>query len=277
MKTSVILSTYNQPAWLRKTLLGYIYQDTHDFDLIIADDGSGQETRQVVEEFQLNAPFPIKHVWHYDEGFRKSTILNKAILFSQSDYLIFSDGDCIPRNNFVSTHQQAARRNYFISGGYCKLPMKLSKAIEEVDIQSGRCFKTSWLNQQGFRKASGMLKIGLHGRLSQLADGITPTKATWNGCNASGWRSDILSVNGHNETMQYGGQDRELGERLMNFGIQAKQFRHRAILLHLDHPRSYKTDQSVEKNLAVRIATRNHRSTWSSHGIIKPASLFATQ
>ena len=90
MKTSVILSTYNQPEWLRKTILGYIYQDTHDFEIIIADDGSGEETRQVIEEFQFNSPFPIKHVWHHDEGFRKSTILNKAIIFSQSDYLIFS-------------------------------------------------------------------------------------------------------------------------------------------------------------------------------------------
>ena len=155
--------------------------------------------------------------------------------------------------------------------------MNVSKMIDKADIQSGRCFSTSWLNQQGFRKASGMLKIGLQGRLSKLADGITPTKATWNGCNASGWRSDILSVNGHNETMQYGGQDRELGERLINFGLQTKQFRHRATLLLLDHPRGYKTRASIERNLAIRATTRNSESTWTTHGIIKPTSPLKTQ
>ncbi|BDS07813.1 hypothetical protein NT6N_28530 [Oceaniferula spumae] len=273
MKTSIIISTYNQPKWLRKTLLGYVNQDTHDFEIVIADDGSGEETRQVVEEYQQTAPFPVKHVWHHDSGFRKSTILNKAILFSQGDYLIFSDGDCIPRHDFVSTHLDAAEPGHFISGGYCKLPLELSRAICEDDIRTGRCFDSQWLGVHGFQNLGSKLKIGLHGQLSRFADGITTTKATWNGCNASGWKQDIVDVNGHDETMCYGGQDRELGERLINLGLRSKQFRHRAVLLHLDHPRAYKTRESIEKNLSVRAATRSSQSTWTTHGIIKPLHL----
>ncbi|MBK1831711.1 glycosyltransferase family 2 protein [Verrucomicrobiaceae bacterium R5-34] len=271
MKTSIILSTYKQPKWLRKTLLGYVHQDTRNFEIVIADDGSGEETRKVIEHFQHSAPFAIKHVWHDDDGFRKSTILNKAILFSEGDYLIFSDGDCIPRHDFVSTHLDAAQPGHFISGGYCKLPLDLSRAITEEDIRSGRCFQSRWLGTRGFHKLDSMMKIGLHKPLSRLADGITPTKATWNGCNASGWTQDILAVNGHDESMQYGGQDREMGERLMNLGVQAKQFRHRAVLLHLDHPRGYKTPESIRKNLAVRAATRSSGSTWTPRGIVKSA------
>ena len=86
---------------------------------------------------------------------------------------------------------------------------------------------------------------------------ITPTKATWNGCNASGWIDDILKTNGFNEEMQYGGQDREFGERMFNLGIKSKQIRYSAILLHLDHKRPYKTKDSINKNIAINIIKKN--------------------
>ena len=75
--------------------------------------------------------------------------------------------------------------------------------------------------------------------LASLLDALTPTRATWNGGNASGWRADVLRVNGFDERMGYGGEDRELGERLVNAGIRGKQVRHRTITVHLDHARPY--------------------------------------
>ena len=81
---------------------------------------------------------------------------------------------------------------------------------------------------------------------------MTPTNASWNGHNASGWKKDIMAINGFDERMQYGGQDRELGERLFNYGIKSKQIRYSAICVHLDHPRSYKTKESIDKNLEIR-------------------------
>jgi glycosyltransferase involved in cell wall biosynthesis len=112
-KIGVIISTYNSPQWLEKTLWGYENQTIMPDEIIIADDGSKEETRKLVETFI--SKLPIKYVWHEDEGFQKSRILNKAIVLSTSDYLIFTDQDCIPRNDFVETHIKYAQKGYFLS------------------------------------------------------------------------------------------------------------------------------------------------------------------
>lgn len=97
----IIISTYNNPAWLEKVLWGYLYQ-THPADeIVIADDGSKEDTRLLIESFK--SKLPIKHVWHEDNGFQKSRILNSALIASQSDYLIFTDQDCIPRKDFIAS------------------------------------------------------------------------------------------------------------------------------------------------------------------------------
>jgi glycosyltransferase involved in cell wall biosynthesis len=104
MKLSVIISTYNAEEWLHKVLLGYAIQTLQDFEIIVADDGSTTKTKEVIQQFQDKFKHPILHVWHEDEGFRKCKILNKAIVQSSADYLLFTDGDCIPRNDFVANH-----------------------------------------------------------------------------------------------------------------------------------------------------------------------------
>ena len=129
MNASVILSTYNSVEWLEKVLWGYSAQTYTDFEIVIADDGSGEETRRRIEELKALIAIPIVHVWHEDDGFQKTKILNKAILAARSDYLIFTDGDCVPRKDFVATHMQYREPGYFLSGGYFKLPMDISKAI----------------------------------------------------------------------------------------------------------------------------------------------------
>ena len=94
-------------------------------------------------------------------------------------------------------------------------------------------------------------------------------QASFNNCNSSAWKGDLIAINGYDERMQYGGPDRELGERLENFGIKSKQIRHKAIVLHLDHARGYKTKESLEKNLAIRKKVKEEKITWTEHGIEK--------
>jgi len=269
MKQSVILSTYNQPEWLEKALHGYLYQTFTDFELLVADDGSDARTKAVIETFAQSAQFPVRHIWHADEGFQKTRILNKAILETTTDYLVFSDGDCIPHPEFLESHARQARQDHFLSGGYCKLPAKLSAEITVDDIRTGRVFELRWLRAHGLRGFSKCLRIGSPPLLSPLLDACTPTKATWNGHNASGWKSDILAVNGFNEAMQYGGEDREMGERLVNMGIRGCGVRHQAITLHLDHSRGYVKPEMIQKNLEIREHTRTSRSVWSPDGIRK--------
>jgi glycosyltransferase involved in cell wall biosynthesis len=268
MKLSVIISTYNNPAWLEKVMWGYECQSYKNFELIIADDGSGQPTFDLIERFKQNQVLDIKHVWHPDNGFQKSAILNKAVAASETDYLLFSDGDCIPRRDFVETHVRNAKPGYFLSGGYFKLPMETSKAISREDIVNGNAFDVNWLHAHGLKKTYKELKLVSRGFQQSLLNFLTPTKPTWNGHGSSGWKKDILAVNGYNEEMQYGGQDRELGERLMNSGIKGKQIRYSAICVHLDHKRGYNTPESISKNRKIREQTRYQRKVWTKSGIL---------
>jgi hypothetical protein len=149
------------------------------------------------------------------------------------------------------------------------LPMATSKAITRDDIYSGRCFDVRWLKENGLPSSYKTLKLSSSGLLQKLLNWLTPTKATWNGHNSSGWKKDIFAVNGFNEQMQYGGQDRELGERLVNYGIVGKQIRYSAICVHLDHKRSYKTPESIAKNRQIRKETRDLKKVWTEFGIVK--------
>ena len=104
MDVSVIVSTYNEPDWLEKAVWGWDAQSERGFELLVADDGSGPETAERIERLRAETGLTIRHVWQEDEGFRKSAILNRAIEAAEGDYLVFSDGDCIPRADFLATH-----------------------------------------------------------------------------------------------------------------------------------------------------------------------------
>ncbi len=268
-KISIVVSTYNSEAWLEKVLWGFQYQTFKDFEVVIADDGSGPATRKLLEEMQKEVSYPIIHVWQEDDGFQKSRILNKAVVACNAPYVIMTDGDCIPREDFVEVHYINKEPGYFISGGYYMLPMNISRAITREDIEKQNCFNIQWLKKMGIPKTFKNNKLTARGFISKFFNTITPTNASWNGHNSSGWKKDILNVNGFDERMQYGGQDRELGERLFNFGIKSKQLRYSAVCVHLDHKRGYKTPESIEKNKAIRKETRNQKRVWTHYGISK--------
>lgn len=269
---SVVFTTYNQPDWLEKVLVGFGAQDRTDFEVLVADDGSRNDTRERIEALRGQLPVEVRHLWQADDGFRKCEALNMAIRESRADYLLFTDGDCIPRADFVSTHLRLREPGRFLSGGYHKLPMDTSRAISLDDIRSGRCFDAGWLRERGMPASRRDVKLTAGPRLGALLDVISPARASWNGHSASAWKGDIVAINGFDERMKYGGQDREFGERLENAGIRGKRIRHRAIVLHLDHPRGYATQDSIDFNRGLRADTRRLRRTWTEFGIEKRAA-----
>lgn len=267
--TSVIISTYNSPEWLQKVLWSFDVQTFKDFEVVIADDGSGPETKALIETMKTQVSYPIQHIWHEDNGFQKTIILNKATLASQGDYLVYTDGDCIARADFLQVHIDNREEGYFLSGGYFKLPMDISELISEEDIKTQRCFDIKWLSSHGLKSSFKINKITAKGFKQKLLNALTPTTATWNGHNASGYKKVIIAANGYDERMQYGGEDRELGERLFNAGIKAKQVRYSAICLHLDHERGYVKPEMIEKNLKIRATTKKDKLTQTAFGIEK--------
>ncbi|MCH6256261.1 glycosyltransferase family 2 protein [Puniceicoccaceae bacterium K14] len=266
MRASIIISTYNSPLWLQKVLWGYTQQSDKEFEILIADDGSNEICRNEIKRIIEQSPLKIRHIWHPDKGFRKTLILNKALLASKYEYIVFSDGDCIPHPNFVSVHKRFASKGSYLSGGYVKLPMALSQSLSQGDIRSGHAFKIAWLRKHGFFNLRSAAKLS-NNSLSRILDFLTTTRPTLNGQNSSGWKKDIFKANGFDNRMVYGAEDSELGIRLNNLGIRGIQIRHSAACLHLDHPRSYVSKEGWAFNRRIRSETQRSRAKTTPHGL----------
>lgn len=269
IKTSVIITTYNSEEWLKKVLIGYSLQTEKDFEIVIADDGSTVKTKELINEFLIAFKNPIVHVWQEDLGFRKCKILNLAIIKANSNYIIFTDGDCIPRKDFVETHLKHKKEGYFLSGGYFKLDDKLSNSIQKEEIFNQKAFNIQWLIKNGLSINFKLTKLTHSLFFAKFMNWITPTKKTFNGHNTSCFKEDIMAVNGFNENMSYGGLDREIGERMMNNGINGIQIRYSAICLHLNHARNYATSKTWKVNNEIRKYNLKNNITYISNGIFK--------
>lgn len=267
MKLSVIISTYNSPLWLEKVLWGYSAQQHRDFEIVIADDGSTQETAELLRRMVSEAGLAIEHVWQRDDGFRKCRILNKAVLAAKCDYLVFTDGDCIPRADFLAEHVRNAEPGYFLSGSYCKLPMAISEVITKDDILSGRCFDIDWLRAQGLPRNRKNLKLAAPPKRAGLLNRLTTARCNFKGSNGSAWKADVLRVNGFDERMAWGGEDREFGVRLRNAGIRPRHIRYNAICIHLDHSRGYRDEAVVAANKRLRKQSQRSRRSETPAGI----------
>lgn len=270
MRVSVIISTFDSPLWLEKVLWGYRCQTWTPWEVIVADDGSGPETTCVIARHRGTGQRPLQHVWHPHRGYRKCSILNRAIERAGGDYLIFSDGDCVPRADFVASHAGLARPGHALSGGCIRVPLPTSHAITPDAIVSGAFARPDWLRRHGALSVRGWLKLRASGGpAGAILDRLTPTRATFNGHNASAWRDDVLRVNGFDERMQYGGLDREFGERLVHSGVRFRQIRHRAVCVHLEHSRSWVSEESWRRNAAIRAHTRRECPAWTPFGVVQ--------
>lgn len=266
---SVVISTYNSVPWLEKTLWSYEYQVFREFEIIIADDGSNEETANFIADFAKKSAKKITHVWHEDDGFQKTKILNKALKYCNAEYVVMTDGDCIAREDFLQIHYERREAGYFLSGGYYKLPLDISENITKNDIATQRCFDIKWLRSRGLPINYKNQKLTSNFVQAGVMEKLTPTNASWNGHNASGWLEDILAVNGFDERMQYGGEDRELGERLINNGVKSKQIRYSAICLHLEHSRGYINKDAQDLNDKIRKITKTEKVVFTPHGLVK--------
>lgn len=265
--TAVIVATYNWPAALELVVWGYAVQTVRPARVIVADDGSGPETRALVERLRGDTGLDLVHVWHDDRGFRKSEILNRAVVAAREPYLIFSDGDVIPRDDFVATHLRHAERGRFLVGMTVRLPKDVSARITVDDVRAGRPFDVRWLKAQGFAPGRHALRFSRANWWNTVLDAVTPTPPRWRGGNASTWREYIVAVNGFDMEMGYGGQDAEIGDRLENMGIRPKRIRFRASTVHLYHERPWRDAAMVERNREHRHRVRTSANRRARAGI----------
>jgi glycosyltransferase involved in cell wall biosynthesis len=235
VKTAVIVTTYNRPDALAAVLEGYRHQDRDDFELIVADDGSTPDTRELVEEYGRTVPFPVRHVWQPDEGFRAGAVRNRALAATRAEYVIFTDGDCVPRSSFVSRHRRLAEPGRFLSGNRVLLSAGFTERVLRERLPIHAWSRTAWL---AVRLAGGIDRLL---PLLELPD--TPLRrrlpGRWKGvktCNLSAWRADLLAVNGFDEAYSgWGLEDTDLVIGLLRAGVRHKSARFATPVFHLWH------------------------------------------
>lgn len=266
-QATVIVTTYRSPNYLRRVLQGFCQQSTFDFEVIVGEDGRTEATRAVVDQCATQACFSIHYLPQTRRGFGKTRILNRAIQASGGAYLIFTDGDCVPRFDFVQHHLSLARPGRFLSGGCCRLPRALTNGILTGTVPYREFTNAGWLKANGLNLSAKWIWIERYPGLATWFDRATTTRPTFNGHNASAWKEDLVRVNGFNLEMGYGGLDRELGERLENSGISGFQIRHQAVVFHLDHDRDYVSEADWQRNGEIREQVRRSRITRAQNGL----------
>jgi glycosyltransferase involved in cell wall biosynthesis len=257
--SSLIIATYNWPQALELCLLSVLNQRTLPSEIVIADDGSRGDTRQLIENFTKDAPVPVQHIWHPDEGFQLGRIRNKAMAAAKGDYLIQIDGDLVLHPFFVRDHVQAARNRHFIGGSRVLLSEALSKqAIANKQLRFG-------LFEKGVKNNFN----GLHlPGVASLVELFKKEKGLYNlrGCNMSFWKKDIVAVNGYNEAISgWGREDTELVIRLYNSGVQRVFFKLQGIVYHLYHKENDRN--RLLQNDEILEATRQQQLTRCKQGI----------
>ena len=255
MTTAVIVTTYNRPDALAAVLEGYCAQLDHKFELLIADDGSTDDTRKLVEVHAARAPFALHHVWQEDTGFRPGAARNRAAARTTADYLIFADGDCVPARDFVRQHLALAEASYFLSGNRVLLSPAFTKRVLRDHAPIHLWPATRWLRAWAARDVNRLLP------LLKLPDAsfrrCTPNQ--WEGvksCNLSLWRADFMRVNGFDESYSgWGLEDSDLAIRLIHAGVHHKSARFATPVFHLWHRENDRSRLTENQKLLDEIIT----------------------
>ncbi len=222
---SLIIPTYERPGALDQVLRGMHAQTEMPGEILVADDGSGPATRDVIQKWQPQLPAPMRHVWQEDNGFHKTIIMNKALAAATGEYVVMLDGDCVPHRRFVGDHARLAEKNYWVQGRRCFVRDAFAAEFSTATpvfrwILRGRI--TGWGKAIRFPVPIVRRNTGQRGII---------------GCNMGYWREDLLAINGFDEEYTgWGGEDSDLGTRLYNLGRPRKFVYGHAVVFHLDHP-----------------------------------------
>jgi glycosyltransferase involved in cell wall biosynthesis len=265
LRVSVIVTTYNNPRALALVLAGLARQSVRGFEILVADDGSGPETAAVVGEFAARAPVSVRHVWHPDEGFRKCTISNTAILAASGDYLVFFDGDCIPTRGCLETHVREARQDGYLAGGKLRLGGRFADRLTPAMVAGGVLDHVGpWWWRVGKRERLVVSRVPF---LRDWMNRRVPREPSWRGENSSAFAEHVVRVGGFDERFSYGFEDAEFGHRLQAAGVHGRSVRYTAPVFHLEHERPWARPEVIAANRALYEASRAERRWRTAHGL----------
>jgi glycosyltransferase involved in cell wall biosynthesis len=258
---SVIVTTYNREDALDAVLRSLARQTDEDFEVLVADDGSGRATAELLEQWKAKSGRRLERLWHEDQGFRAAEIRNRAIVASRGNYCIFLDGDCIVRPDFVATHRALATPGRFVTGNRILLSASLTAKVLREKLTPETWSFAEWVGERlrgGVNRLSALLRLPL-GPLRGLR------RNAWRGarsCNLAVWRSDLDRVDGFDaDYVGWGKEDSDIIVRLLHAGVRRKDGVFATGVLHLWHPEA---DRGLlaenEAKLSEIIAGDNVRS-----------------
>lgn len=232
---SVIVTTYNREDALAASLRSLRGQTDADFEVIVADDGSGPATAALIETVKSVIGHRVVHVWHEDKGFRAGEIRNRAVLAARGDYIVFLDGDCIVRPDFVAIHRRLAEQGCFVTGNRILLSRELTAQVLRDGLTPETWGCATWLGKRlggGVNRLSALLKLPL-GPLRRLR------AKQWKGARSANlaiWRGDLVTVDGYDaDYAGWGKEDSDIIVRLLRAGVTRKDGSFATGVIHLWH------------------------------------------
>jgi glycosyltransferase involved in cell wall biosynthesis len=259
MHIAVIVTTYNRPDALAAVLEAYLAQTDRNFEVLVADDGSTEDTAQIIRQFQERAAFPLRQIWQEDIGFRAAMARNRALAATNADYVIFTDGDCVPPADFVARHRMLSEPGWFLSGNRLLLSKEFTATAlrEKIPVHLWRL--GDWL---GARRKGYIERLLPLIRLPDIKWMRKLAPRRWEGaktCNLSAWRSDLLAVNGLDESYTgWGLEDSDLVIRLIRSGVLSKSARFSAPVLHLWHKENDRSNLEENRRRLEQVISAAH-------------------
>ena len=263
MRTSIIVTTYNRPDALRLVLQSIFHQSRLPDEIVIADDGSGEDTRKLILSLSRQSPVPMIHAWQEDLGFRASRARNLAASKAQGDYLVFIDGDMVLHRKFVYSHLRVARNNWLLHGKRAMLRNRKTQ----------RTLNKNLARISPFSPGIALRRYAWHSDL--LSGLLSHPSGNWfdtQSANLSLWKKDLIAVNGFNEDfVGWGREDSELALRLSRHGVRKLEIRFSAIAFHLAHGKDnkHKDPESAVRNQDILDQTLQSGLIRCANGIDK--------
>jgi glycosyltransferase involved in cell wall biosynthesis len=255
------VTTFDRPDALDIVLRSLARQSDREFEVVVADDGSGPSTATLIEQWKPRLGVPLTHVRHEHRGFRAAEIRNRAIRASRGGYCVFLDGDCLARPDFVAVHRRLAAPGFFVTGNRALLTAALTEAVLRRRLEPERWGTVKWIAQRfigGLNRLAPVLRLPL-GPLR------TMRPLAWEGarsCNLAVWRADLDRIDGFDAGFSgWGKEDSDLLVRLLHAGVRRKDGNYATGVLHLWHPEADRSQLvGNEQRLAHVIESRRVRA-----------------
>lgn len=263
MTTTLIITTYNQKEKLELVLASVLSQTVFPDEVIVADDGSTHDTKELVNHYQALFPIPLLHCWQEDEGFRLATIRNKAIALTQFEYIIMIDGDIVMEPRFIDAHKKFARAKTLLQASRVLLGEQLTERIMCTKQIAFNIFTKGINNRLNTVRSYPLARL-----FSYYNDDIFRVR----GANMSFWKEDVVAINGFNEAfVGWGREDSEFVARLQHNGVKKRHLKFAGIGYHLYHLENSKS--LLPQNETILQQTVATKATWCRNGIDKYLTL----